>query len=51
MTGGGFGGSCVALAPKTAVSAIKEAVDRRYQAKTGYRPAFYVCQAADGAGE
>ncbi|HHJ06334.1 MAG TPA: galactokinase [Anaerolineae bacterium] len=51
MTGGGFGGSCVALSPKNAVPAIKEAVDRRYQAETGYRPAFYVCQAADGAGE
>ncbi|HEY85406.1 MAG TPA: galactokinase [Chloroflexi bacterium] len=51
MTGGGFGGSCVALAPKNTVSAIKEIVYRRYQTETGYHPVFYVCQAADGAGE
>jgi len=51
MTGGGFGGSCVALAPMNAALAVKQAIDRQYETETGYKATFYVCQASDGAGE
>lgn len=51
MTGGGFGGCVVALAPPAKVDAIKAAVEANYEAKTGLVADIYVCQAKDGAGE
>ncbi|MEM7030765.1 MAG: galactokinase [Chloroflexota bacterium] len=51
MTGGGFGGCCIALAPQHVVPAVVEAIESRYQVETGYEPTIYQCQAAAGAGE
>jgi galactokinase len=51
MTGGGFGGCIVALAPREKVEAIRQAVAERYPAVSGGRVAqLHVCRAADGAG-
>jgi galactokinase len=47
MTGGGFGGSIVALVDAARAQAFAEAVLRDY----GVSGAAYVCRAADGAGE
>ena len=51
MTGGGFGGCCVALTPLNVAPAVKAAVEARYQAETGYRATVYTCRASEGAGE
>lgn len=50
MTGGGFGGCIVALAPPRFVDKIKIVVEERYEANTGLKASFYVCQAKNGAG-
>lgn len=50
MTGGGFGGCVVALAPPALVDKIKDAVEAEYQAVTGLKASIYVCQAKSGAG-
>ena len=50
MTGGGFGGCIVALAPESLVPAVKEAVEQQYEAKTGIKETFYVCKPSEGAG-
>lgn len=49
MTGGGFGGCVVSLAPKDAVPDIIEAVERQYQQNTGIKETIYVCTAEKGA--
>ena len=49
MTGGGFGGSAVALVKADEVEAFSEATQARYTAQTGKTPHFYVCQPVDGA--
>jgi len=41
MTGGGFGGSAVALVPESAVSAVEEAVTAAF-ARAGHRPPAYL---------
>ncbi|WP_312242232.1 galactokinase [Pantoea sp.] len=51
MTGGGFGGCVVALMPLDLVDAVKEAVAAQYEAKTGIKESFWVCQASEGAGQ
>ncbi|MFQ5576218.1 MAG: galactokinase [Anaerolineae bacterium] len=51
MTGGGFGGCCVALAPKNVAPAVKAAVDEHYHAQTGFKATVYVCRASRGAEE
>ena len=51
MTGGGFGGCCVALTPLEVAPTVKAAIEARYQAETGYRATVYTCRASDGAGE
>ena len=51
MTGGGFGGCIVALVPEALVPAVKEAVAKQYEAKTGIKETFYVCKASQGAGQ
>ncbi len=52
MTGGGFGGCCVALAPNSATQAIIDAVETLYPQKTCcYYATVYRCHASDGAGE
>ena len=51
MTGGGFGGCVVALMPESLVPAVKDAVAKQYEAKTGIKETFYVCKASEGAGQ
>lgn len=51
MTGGGFGGCVVALMPQALVEPVRAAVAAQYQAKTGIKETFYVCTAAEGAGQ
>ena len=49
MTGGGFGGCCVALVDAEKSSAFSNAVAERYTQATGLTPEFYVSNAAAGA--
>lgn len=50
MTGGGFGGCVVALAPKSCGKSIIDTVTGRYPEKTGLVPEIHLCSASDGAG-
>lgn len=50
MTGGGFGGCVVALAPEHRVDDVREAVTKHYRVQTGYVEDIYVCHASNGAG-
>jgi galactokinase len=50
MTGAGFGGCTINLVGRDAVSALRAAVDARYQARTGLVPRVYAVDAVDGAG-
>jgi len=50
MTGGGFGGSVVALADAGEAEAIAAGVTEAYVARTGRDGAGYVCATADAAG-
>lgn len=50
MTGGGFGGCVVALAPQSLVDEIRQAVSRHYQEQTGMTESFYLCKASGGTG-
>lgn len=49
MTGAGFGGCAVALAPASLAAAFAESVAARYQAAANLIPAIYVCAASAGA--
>lgn len=51
MTGGGFGGCCVALAPESVAPQVKDAIEARYTAETGNKATFYVCTPSAGAHE
>ena len=50
MTGGGFGGCVVALAPRSFVDEIRQAVSQQYQEQTGMKESFYICKASEGTG-
>lgn len=50
MTGGGFGGSVVALVAPDAVDRFAARVAREYPDRTGIEPDVYRCTAADGYG-
>jgi galactokinase len=50
MTGGGFGGCVVALAPETMVDRVRAAVARDYCAPNGKEGHFMVCRPSAGAG-
>ena len=50
MTGGGFGGCVVALAPQNMVDSIRAAVTTHYKAASGLEASIYVCHASTGAG-
>ena len=50
MTGGGFGGSVVALADAGEAEAFAAAVADAYIARTGRQGSGYVCATADAAG-
>ena len=50
MTGGGFGGCVVALAPQKRIGEVQEAIARSYpQASGGLNASVYVCHASAGA--
>lgn len=50
MTGGGFGGCVVALAPQPLVGAVRQAVAAHYRQASGLDAVTYVCHASAGAG-
>ena len=50
MTGGGFGGCCVALMPTEMVAQAQAAIEAKYKAKTGIQESIYICTPQDGAG-
>jgi len=50
MTGGGFGGCVVALAPASLVSAVGESVARGYRSPDGLHAEVIICDPAQGAG-
>ena len=51
MTGGGFGGCTVNLVAKGSLDTLKDETVRKYSARFGFEPDFYVFQPADGASE
>ncbi|TCP93306.1 galactokinase [Cricetibacter osteomyelitidis] len=48
MTGGGFGGCIVAIAPTEKVEAVRKIIADNYQKQTGLKEDFYVCTASQG---
>ena len=48
MTGGGFGGCIVALAPHDKVETVRKIIEDNYQKQTGLSASFYVCTASQG---
>ncbi|MBF0751883.1 MULTISPECIES: galactokinase [unclassified Pasteurella] len=48
MTGGGFGGCIVALAPQDKVDAVRQIIADNYEKTTGLKETFYVCTASQG---
>ncbi|QDJ13022.1 galactokinase [Mergibacter septicus] len=48
MTGGGFGGCVVAIAPVEKVEAVRKIIAENYQQKTGLKEDFYLCRAMAG---
>jgi galactokinase len=50
LTGAGFGGSVVALAPRERAARMADDAAERYRTETGLRPRTFVCRAVDGAG-
>ena len=50
MTGGGFGGSVVALVDAEVASSVATAVTAAYVKRTGRKGRSFVCSAVDGAG-
>ncbi len=51
MTGGGFGGCVIALAPQEFAPAVEAAIAQKYPAASGLEATVYICQASAGAGE
>jgi galactokinase len=50
MTGGGFGGSIVALVERNAVPALESAIAQGYEPRAGFRASVHVVRPSDGAG-
>ncbi|SMB90081.1 galactokinase [Pasteurella testudinis DSM 23072] len=48
MTGGGFGGCIVALAPEEKIEAVRKNIADHYEKRTGLKETFYVCHASEG---
>lgn len=48
MTGGGFGGCIVAIAPVEKVERVRQFIADHYQKRTGLKEDFYVCTAQQG---
>jgi galactokinase len=51
MTGGGFGGCIVALAPHEMAAAVEAAIAAKYPSASGLQASVYICQASAGAEE
>jgi galactokinase len=51
MTGGGFGGCVVGLAPQELAQAVEAAIIQKYPAASGLEATVYICQASPGVGE
>jgi galactokinase len=51
MTGGGFGGCIVALAPRDLAPQVEAAIAEKYPAAAGLMATVYICRASAGAGE
>jgi galactokinase len=49
MTGGGFGGCCIAIVENDQVEAFKENVGQEFTDEIGYEPEFYIAETEDGA--
>jgi len=49
MTGGGFGGSCIALVRREDAAAVGQTIGDAFQTRFGRRPASFVTSAARGA--
>ncbi|HLR92003.1 MAG TPA: galactokinase [Atopostipes sp.] len=49
MTGGGFGGCCIAIVENEHVDAFIENVGADYENEIGYAPEFYIAETEDGA--
>jgi galactokinase len=49
MTGGGFGGSCIALVRRESAASVMQTVGDAFQARFGRRPVSFVTPAAPGA--
>jgi galactokinase len=50
MTGGGFGGSIVAVTEREAIDALRTAIADEYPRRTGLKATVHVVEPADGAG-
>jgi len=50
LTGAGFGGCVVAVAPRDSADEILRSAVATYRAKTGLPPMFWVCEPTSGAG-
>ncbi|MFZ7130689.1 galactokinase, partial [Avibacterium avium] len=48
MTGGGFGGCIVVVAPLDKVDAVRNIIAENYEKQTGLKEDFYVCTASQG---
>ncbi|MGQ0285716.1 galactokinase [Pasteurellaceae bacterium 22721_9_1] len=48
MTGGGFGGCIVVVAPTEKVEAVRKIIADNYEKQTGIKEDFYVCTASQG---
>lgn len=51
MTGGGFGGSIIALVERTQAEELAQRVLSEYRSRVGDQGATYICNASDGARE
>lgn len=49
MTGGGFGGCCIAIVENDAVDDFIKNVGADYEQEIGYAPEFYIAETEDGA--
>lgn len=49
MTGGGFGGCCIAIVENDHVDAFQENVGAEFEENIGYAPEFYIAETEDGA--
>lgn len=49
MTGGGFGGCCIAIVENDAVDTFIKNVGADYEQEIGYAPEFYIAETEDGA--